>query len=311
MKIVWEYSPRLEALHLLQVAHNVANGFFKTNHFLVLPDQNPHVVLPDLPYLSIPRFWNQAAKVKIISTPDIQIIAPADLIAQSTKLIKSLSQPNFTQVQSNWSKIQNRVISEIYHLIPSKKNWIKKITIWPTSFGTGCSFSLLKNPGEIQIWLRADQNVSAIVEAILTALTRYDVFDNLSGLWSESEIVVDWLLAYSPLAKLITYQPATIKSTRSFQNATLSQKSTEFLAKIGAPPVSPAQIDTSTFSSSEKQLFDLLLSRSPNIVPFSDISASLYSASKSIQRLRDRLESAGLSASFIQTKRGEGYLLTN
>ena len=85
----------------------------------------------------------------------------------------------------------------------------------------------------------------------------------------------------------------------------------EFLRKIGAPSVPLSHIDTSKFSTSEKQLFDLLTSRSPQIVPFAEISTSLYSAAKSIQRLRDQLESQGLSGSFIQTKRGEGYLLTN
>ena len=298
-------------MRLLQVAHNIANGFFQANHFLVLPDPNPHVFLPDLPYLSIPRFWDRVARIQIQTTPINKIIAPVDLVHQTSQLIAQLPQPNITTTLASWDKSKNAVISEIYRLIPSKRDWIKNIVIWPSTFGTTCSFNILKEPGDVYIWLRQDQGVSTIVEAILTSLTRQDIFDHLDGTWSESEILVDWLLTYSPLAKLLPPTPKTIKSTRTLQNAGLVQTSQEFLRKIGAPSVPLSHIDTSKFSTSEKQLFDLLTSRSPQIVPFAEISTSLYSAAKSIQRLRDQLESQGLSGSFIQTKRGEGYLLTN
>jgi DNA-binding response OmpR family regulator len=43
----------------------------------------------------------------------------------------------------------------------------------------------------------------------------------------------------------------------------------------------------------------------------SDENFSLYAISKTIQRLRNKLETNGISGSYIQTLRGQGYLLKN
>lgn len=325
MKTVWGYSSKTESARLIHVASHIASGFFQTNHFWVLPfGQCPNlencVSLPSLPYLSIPRFWNRCSR---ISTKVVPLNVPSDLLLSTAKLLAhaKLPNPDWSKTQKHWSKIETKIIAEIYKLIPAKKNWIKKIIIWPTVFGTTCSFNLLSKPGTVYIWLRVDQEVGPLVEAILTSLTRMDVYNNLAGLWPESEIIADWLLAYSPLSKYLPAKlPATIKRTRTHQSATLLQTSQQFLQTIGAPIVSPNQVDTSHFSTREKQLFELLLSRSPNVVTFDEINElltnnyeqfSLYAISKSIQRLRDKLEKNGISGSFIQTKRGEGYLLTN
>lgn len=322
METVWEYSPKLEAKRLLHHAHQIATGFYKLNGFLPLPfgacpNLDNCVSLPKLPYLTIPRFWNQASR---IDTSTLPIEVPAALLKSIVKLLESahLPQPNFTATQILWAAHQDEIIAAIYQLIPSRANSISKIIIWPTAFGTGCSFSQSKRPPEpIYIWLRQDHGITSIVEAILTSITRPDVYEHLGGLWQESEIIVDWLLTYSPLAKLLPSSPKTIKSTRTKQNAALVQKSEGFLRQIGAPTVSPTQIDPSILTPSEKAVFNLLLSRSPDIVTFDELSDadpenfSLYAISKSIQRLRDKLEKHGISGSFIQTKRGEGYLLVN
>jgi DNA-binding response OmpR family regulator len=80
-----------------------------------------------------------------------------------------------------------------------------------------------------------------------------------------------------------------------------------------------ASLPTDNFSPREKAILNLLLSKSGVLVTTDEIgdilfskqpeSYSLYAISKFIQRLRDKLEQNGLSGSFIQTKRGEGYLL--
>lgn len=331
MNTVWDYSLTTEANRILHIAHGVATGFFRINNFLVMPygkskaDGNI-VTLPDLPYLSIPRFWERSARIDVRSTPSIKMTVPPDLTAQTQRLISSLPQttPPIENTRKTWSKFQDKIIKQIYNLIPSQKNSVKKIVIWPTKYGTTCSFSICNQaPHTIYIWLREDQGVSSIVEAILTSLTRKQIFDSLGGLWQESEIIVDWLLTYSPLNKLIKEadpdfaKTLTIKNTRTKQKAGLLEESAKFLQKIGTPTASPHQVDTSNFSVRENQLFQLLLSRSPNIVTFDELSStdpnnfSLYAISKSIQRLRDKLEQNGVSGSFIQTKRGEGYLLVN
>ncbi len=323
MKTTWQFSPRTEALRIIHTAHNIANGFYRLNGFIVLPYDtkiisDQIVLLPNLPYLSIPRFWDHCSRIDIKSTPSIKMTVPEDLITSTQKLLESsqIPTPNLDLLKIAWQKNSAKIRAEIYRLIPHLKNTIKSVNIWPTNFGTGGSFNVVnKPPHNITIWLRQDQNLSALVECLLTSLTRKDVYDNLSGTWSESEIIVDWLLTYSPLSKLLPPISQTLNATRTKQKATLIQQSEKFLQKIGAPPISPTQHKISNLTSAEKKLFDLLKSRSPNVVTFDELADpnnfSLYAISKSIQRLRDKLEASGISGSFIQTKRGEGYLLTN
>ena len=332
MLTTWDYSPQTEANRLLHNAHQIATGFYKLNGFMVLPygtcpSLDNCVSLPNLNYLSIPRFWSRAGRVDVTSLP---IVAPTDLVAQTKSLMAkaNLPKPSYQATQKLWAKHEAKIIKLIYQLIPHKANSISNIIIWPTSFGTGCSFNRHRKHGDsIIIWLRADHGVASIVEALLSSLTRQDVYDKLGGLWQESEIIVDWLIAFSPLSTLLRQidpnfeSTLTIKQTRSKQNAKLLQTSTAFLTNIGAPNTSPVHIDPQVLTPHEKQLFELLVNKSPHPATFDEIgdllfktnpeAYSLEAIAKSIQRLRDKFELSGISGSFIQTKRGEGYLLIN
>ena len=66
------------------------------------------------------------------------------------------------------------------------------------------------SPTPIEMYLRDDQDIWAITEAILTAITRREVYDNLSGLWSESELLVDWLLTRSALTPVLKKIPTCL-----------------------------------------------------------------------------------------------------
>ena len=332
MKTVWEYSPETEAARILHAARQTAVGFYKTKGFAILPYGSAlHgknlVFLPGLPYLSIPRFWEKAARINVDSLP---LKIPPRLLKAVISLLPSQSPhlPDKSLVQL-WDRYQNQIIDQIYCLIPGRKDWIKQIIIQPTNYGTGASFNLLtKAPGTARIWLRSDQGISAIVESLLTILTRYEVLNHLSGLWSESEIIVDWLLAYSPLSEILEkidpvyHRSLTIRSTRIKQKASLITQSERFLSEIGAPVVNLdtlKKLPVHTWPARQRQLFRLLADRSPDLVTFDEIhgrlfaghpdSFSLYAISKTVQRLRDLLEKNGVSGSFIQTRRREGYLL--
>lgn len=336
MRTAWKYSPQTETARLVHVASHVASGFFKANNFWVLPyGKCPNlencVSLPDLPYLSIPRFWDRCSR---INTKVIPLRVPPDLLRATEILLAGagMPKPNWSKTEERWFKIEKKIIAEIYKLIPAKKNWIKKIVIWPTAFGTGASFNLVRRPPyDIYIWLRADRGVAAIVESILTSLTRLDVYSQLGGMWSESEIIVDWLLKYSPLYPLLRQSDPnvdrtyTIKATRATQQAKLLQESAAFLARLGAPTTDTSTlknlVTNGVLSPREKEILQLLLSHSPQVVTFDEIgdilfsknpdNFSLYAITKQVQRLRDKLEKNGISGSFIQTKRGKGYLLVN
>jgi hypothetical protein len=334
MKTVWKYSLETEAVRLIQCAHQVAVGFYRVNGFIVLPyahkQDNQTIALPDINYLSIPRFWDRSRKIDIGTQFPYSV--PKEFSQELAALLASshLSEPDFTATKKLWSHYESRILNLIENLIPGKKGWIKDILIYPTSIGSITSFNYLDGPGTVHMWLRSDAGISNIVEALITAITRNEIYRELNFNWNESEAVTDWILAFSPISTLLKEidpgfsRSFTLKSTRNTQRASLTKFSQEFLIKIGAPFIdisSVRKINLANFTAREKQIFELLINRSPGIVTNDEISEiilpknednfSLYAVSKSIQRLRDRLEQNGISGSFIQTKRGEGYLLAN
>ncbi|MEK7163828.1 MAG: helix-turn-helix domain-containing protein [Patescibacteria group bacterium] len=327
IKTTWEFSLDHEAQRLIHVTSQISVGFFKVNGFYPVPygsvpPQYITVLLPDLPFLTIPRFWEKVAKIPV---SQMHMIDQPILTSQLKKLLINVpTPPDISKIKTQWEKISEKFFEQVYALLPNKKGLIKEIIIWPTNFGTSCSFSKIEyTPGKVYVWLRADQGIESIGWAILSALTRQDLTDHLGGLWQESQILVDWLMNETVLAKFFSHPRKTMYTLRSKQNATMLEISTKFLTKIGAPNIDSSvikEIDTTSFTLREKRLLDLLIAKSPQIVTFDEINElltnnyeqfSLYAISKSIQRLRDRLEKSGISGSFIQTKRGEGYLLVN
>lgn len=341
MLTTWEYSAKTEAERLIQTAHQIIIGFYKTNNFLVLPYlstiKNVNIVtFPDLAYNTIPRFWEQAKKTEVTTLP---LVVDPQLTVAVSKLIEdaNLSTPKFEKTKNLWQKIETEVIKELYKVLPTKDGQIKKIIIHPTSFGTSSSFNFINQQGVIIIYLREDQGVHAIVESILTSLTRADIYSKLDGLWAESEIITDFLLTQTSLATVLqkyeslsAYTP-TLKGTRVKEQAKILQESENFYKKLGIPSFdkpfscvndSPRVFDKpiENITNSEKNLMTTLISNQNQVVDFDTLGTamfkseddfSLYAISKTIQRLRDKLEASGISGSYIQTLRGKGYLLKN
>lgn len=336
----WEYSIDTEVERVLHTAHQTYIGFYKNYNFIVLPKNSKGfnsnvVVLPDLNFKVVPKFWKRVSKMDLNGTP--MYIDPSLRNDFKSLLIKTkLTKPNFEKVQETWSKAEKDVINAIYEVLPVKKNSIKKIIIYPTKSGTVCSFDWTKK-GEFIIYLRDDQGIYKIAEALLTSLTREDVYNKLDGLWHESEIIADFLVTQTKITKVLEkYEKedkysTTISGIRVKDVGNLTKLSNEYYNKLSIPNfVSPFSLNGLTpevnkkpilnLTQNEKQFMYLLIKNSNNIVAFDNISDiifssddkfSLFALAKFIQRLREKLEKNGISGSFIQTIRGKGYLLKN
>jgi hypothetical protein len=325
----WEHTLRTDSLRIIQSCHQISTGFYRLNNFIVLPSDlkqdNQTIAVPDLDFLSIPRFWERVRKINTHSCLHFSISSE---FLQAVESIVPATEPDFILLKRIWSKHESSILKLIQDLIPQKKSWIKHIVIYPTSFGSITTFAHLNNPGTVRMWLRQDASISNIVEALVTSLTREDAYHHLGFTWNESEAVTDWILAYSPLSAVLQKidphftHSFTLKTTRNRERAILNEISQKFIQKIGAPCTNISAIKNlklTNFSIREKKLLELLLSRSPHLVSIDEISEllfsgnenkfSLYVISKSIQRLRDKLENHGISGSFIQTRRGRGYLI--
>lgn len=341
MLTTWVYSVKTEAERLVHVAHSIVNGFFKTNNFVVLPYNlnSPGasvVTFPDLPYNSIPRFWKT---VKSINVDNLPLTIDRQLISEIEKLVleNKLNNAKFEIVKILWEKVESEVMEEIYRVIPSKRGLVKKIVISPTVFGTNCSFNWKNDFGEIYIYLRQDQGIHAIVEAIVTSLTREDIYEKLGGVWAESEIITDYLVTQSSIATVLQkYEKAeaylpTLKGIRGKEQVKLLKESEEFYKKLGIPSFEkPFSINGTiphlfdkpldNLTETERNLTLTLIRNENAVTDFDTIGGaifkseddfSLYAISKTIQRLRDKFEASGISGSYIQTLRGKGYVLKN
>lgn len=343
IKTTWEYSFDTETLRILHTAHQIAVGFYRANNFLVFPPErkikidSQIVLFPDLTYTSIPRFWDNVKKIDIKSTP----IKVGSELFEATKVLISesvLPEPKFIRVENLWEKHSQEILEEIFVIIPDKKHVIKHIKIFPTSYGTSASFSYAPTQkGEMFIYLRQDQGIYAITEAILTTLTRKEVYEELSGGWSESELLVDWLTSKTIITNILKkYEPITdfvptLKATRVMQNAKLLKESDEYYKELGIPtldkPFSLSHIGPEinnvaieNLTHTEKVILSEFIKKANEIVSADDLANlmfkseenfSLYAISKQIERLRNKLEENGISGSYIQTLRGQGYLLKN
>ncbi len=343
IKTVWEYSMETEARRLLHCAHQIVAGFYRVNNFKVLPypakiENSLTVTFPDLPYIQIPRFWEQVKKIDVDDFP-IQV-NPA-LLLQIINLLEKANLPvaDYKKTKILWGKAGGEILNEIYRIIPSKKDQIEEIIVYPTSFGTSSSFNHFgkKAKGKVIMYLREDQGIATITEAILTSLTREDIYRKFDGLWQESEIISDWLISESALNGILqkyeeknSFIP-TIKGVRAKQQASLQQKSNDFYKKLGLPTeqrifnlnglipqIYKKPVENLTLV--EKTLLKLLIQKANTTVTFDELANilfaseddfSLWAMAKTIQRLRDKLETNGVSGSYIQTSRGHGYLLKN
>lgn len=357
VKTVWEWSLQIEAKRLIHAAHSIADGFFRVNNFFVEPwKPDGHfskmtVPFPDLPYHKIPRFWERAKRADIKNFP---LEFPGDLIDAVVKLMAplSLAEPTMERVKRTWEKACGEILAEIEKIFPTMRlprdvpsgtslamtetSRVSQIVIHPTNFGTTCSFSVADSfPAPVEMYLRIDQDIYAITEAILSAITRREVYQELDGVWSESELLVDWLVMKSSLSPiLLKYQPKstfipTVKYTRMKQSAQLMKESQDFYRRLGVPMFQNifeikdgqptiAGRKMENVSARELEILAIMIKKNNTLVSIDELADllfatdeefSLMAIAKTIQRLRDKLEQNGVSGSFIQTLRGQGYVL--
>ena len=345
MKISWEYSLESEARRIVHTAHQIAVGFYRINGFFVLPyDSNSRdvssnlVYFPDLPYYKISRFWE---KMKRIDVYHIPFKVEQKILDQLVEMIKEarLPRPESEKMEQVWNKMEKEFLGAVTQVIPKLMNSVKNMVIMPTILGTKCSFTVPKQfPAMISMYLRNDGDmIYGMVEAILSALTRDNIYKKLQASWQESEMLVDWLISESAIGEVINkyhslkYYSPTLKNIRSKQSALILKQSDEFYRKLGLPSFEkpfrnengvPKLFDKTieNISISESSVLNKLIENENRVTPVDTVAEvmfksendfSLYAISKTIQRLRDKLEKNGISGSCIQTLRTKGFVLRN
>lgn len=339
-KTQWLYSPESETSRILHTAQGIATGFYLVNGFVVVPDTykgdiTELVVFPKLNYMSVPKFWEQVRRIDINNIP---VIPPEELFINTNNLVLAhgLHEPEYADLQKTWAQAEDSVLEEIAYLLPGLKHSIENIYIYPTKYGTLASFNRPTDfPSDIHIHLREDADLYALVSAILISITRSKVETEYKGLWSESQMIVDWLIGETPLNSVLKeFQPKRkippyLVTLREFSDKSAITESEKFYKELGVRRTDStfeiksekAFVDNQEIrglTPKEFQLLQLLISHKGEIVTINNIADvlfhhdsdfSLYAISKNIERLRKKLEFNGVTGSYIRTVRGEGYLL--
>ncbi len=338
MKIVWDWSLKNEAERILEMSLKISNGFYHLHHFLPLPfelknkrkDTSHHVYLPDLPYIKIPRYWESAGLVGE-SYPLKQLTSISDQLVQYLTPL-NLSSLDSHRVEKDAEIYLPQVINWLHHTFP-RLPLPKTILIHPSYFGTGGSFFFNQESKTVILYLRHDQGLYPLVEILLTALLRPHAGETLYTDWEKTEYLVDYLLLESNLKELLpassSWTPTTIPPHYS---QPILKESADFVKKIGLSDHVECQfslvgnticfnrVPLGDFTPSQHAILQALITRSPapltideiaDLIFTKDEKFSLSAIGKTIERLRKKLTSLGISSSYIATASGVGYYLKN
>ncbi len=339
MRIKWEWSLDLEAHRIVDIARYVGNGFFALHGFLPLPSPSNSkylhdgVYLPNLDFAHMPSFWAQAAKFPDLAQSHTSSPILIDQI-RSMLIPLNLSPLKLSKIENIAPVLINQVDEFLKQFVRSA-TIPANICIHPTYFGTVGSFFYEKETDTIVIFLRKDQGIKTLIECYLTQILRPSAVKDLNGDWAETEFLVDWIINSSSLSNILPEDKTwtgTIQSTRNNNTSSLTQDSINFLKKLGVTTsdkpkfsVKNSEIyyhDTllSHLTSREISLLTAMIKISPfplsydaigNILFSSEEKFSLAAISKTIERLRSKFDSLGISRHHITTASTLGYYLKN
>ncbi|MFH1561711.1 MAG: winged helix-turn-helix domain-containing protein [Patescibacteria group bacterium] len=334
----WNHSLETEADRIVQASANTYNRFYLKFGFIVLPYRianHPEAVyLPDLNYPKIPGYIK---KVSQLEPKTIPVTNQKNLLEPIKKALSKVGhQPNEAMIKNimqSWQLKEKKFWPTLQDCLPQLKNKSLQVIIHPTSFGTGCSFNPViwsKKTLLVKLYLRLDQDISQISEAIISALL-WPIFEKDGYSWQEKEAVVDFFLTHTRLNRLLPNFKPTLATTRKKELAKLVQESQKYLRQLG---ISTGEVFSLAndrvliegkkllqgITKKEKSLLCLLVKNKNRLCSFDQISEAIWlddsfdkfsdwAVTKLVQRLRTKLQENGFSPNLIQTQRGQGYLL--
>jgi len=207
------------------------------------------------------------------------------------------------------------------------------VCVKPINFGVYLSFdsvdmaNLKKGKVEIGITIRLDQPFATILEGLASAVTRKLL--ESTNTWRETEAVSDFLTKYVLQTKNFK---GTILSVMK-RNDFLLQTSINYLITLHAPINLPLTFNvdqnsilyfgeniTSNFSPYEFRVLKMLVINKNRTISIDEISEAIYKTdadlkftlwgiTKTVQRVRDKLEKIGMYRNIVQNVKGEGFKL--
>lgn len=325
--ITWDTGITHEALPILYYLKRLPELELQQRGFIVLPrlpkkNTNNIILLPDLPYSSIPNLWPQVTALD----PTTPMTAPRPLVDQ----IINLLQPTYkTPIIPDISL--KPFLASLFTILPDYCSQITAINIIVTYSGTCSQFNCLTPTNHhLTIYFRADANITSLAHVIILALIRHQLQHLEHHSWEEIEAVADFLTTHTSLKQTLSPYSHTpnIFSLRQSQLGRLKLQSQKYLTSLGIPSQNNWQVkNNQIFYSSvavtqlttrQHQLLLHLVNHHSQVITNDQIADilwpdgsdySLWAIVKEIARIRHRLVTLGLPGSLIQSHRKLGYSL--
>ncbi|NCT55333.1 winged helix-turn-helix transcriptional regulator [bacterium] len=343
-----EYSLQTEAKSLVHAIFGVSNGFYIKNGWYVLPTKTAYlkdrstVYLPKMDYTILLGSYVKISETdKINNNSDVAqnnkawVNALEDQL-KNNKLYINISTTKKQKLLTEYQQLLFPAIKKLKLAIPLYKNKEFNIIVNPTNFGVGLSFTVLRNKSlqqkniDINIKIRNDVPLAYLIEGLASSVSRglYEKDVNNIG-WRETESISDFLTKYV-FEQEDCVPTLSVVSKRKIK---LLEQSLNYLISLNAPTGVPFKYVESTntvmlfednitsdFTPYEFKALRALLKNRNKTITFDQISEQLYGEetdikftiwgiTKTIQRIRDKLQNYGLPRDIILNVKGQGFKL--
>ncbi len=334
MTVKAKYSSKTEAERVLESINTQASGFFLRNNWYPISvndsarKDDSSVLFPEINYLEALSVLNDFDRDKEKAVKNIE----KHLV--NSQQYRPLSEKFLKEFQEKQDEILKPVIKKSKETLTYLKDKNIQVTVIPTHFGTCGSFSLHKDIENakvlhIELIIRLDQDPRDTIELYTSSITRSIWEWNKNVNWRETEAVSDFFTKY--VFGYVDHVSTLDRVTKP--DVGLRYKSIQFLRRYGLPTGEIVTYDshenrifvanteiTTILGAYEFRMLRYLIENRNYTVPFDELAEfmyadkvdekySLWGISKTVQRVRDKLEQYGVPRDAIKNVKGEGFKL--
>lgn len=337
-----KYSLETEANKLLHDLQQLYSGFYLKNGWYPLPlgtktkFTDSSVIFPTFDYSKISVFYKNKKLVEDSNQfegRNTELLELAKSQLSESNLFIKISNAKLKKLEADYTKVLKPSILKLKKSFGYLKGTKLNIQISPTQFGTCGSFNhpykedfLTNSDINLVFYLRVGQPADQVKEYLASSLTRGFV-NHLE--WKCTEAVSDFITEHILDSK--THVPTLDRISKV--NKTSLKKSLKFLRTYNLPTgkvldyfenenkiILLGENITTKFTQYEFRTLRELILKKGTVATFDDLSNCLYKAeigekftfwgiTKTIQRIRDKLELLGVPREQIVNVKGQGFKL--
>lgn len=292
---------------------------------------SPIIVLPPLNYTkafgNVKGFRNNLHTFQTASNNELKPIISE---IKNKEVFQEIDSNAFSKLKKDYENILLKTYKQATETFKQLKGKNISITVFPSNFGSYGSFTLFdKNLNDINIELRIrlDQPKEVLVELFTSSIVRSII--DIKANWNQSEAIIDFFVKH--IFGYDDYVGTISRINKKDKN--LLNKSISYLMSLNLNTGDLLKFNqesnriilmendiTDEFGPYELRMLRLLTKNKYHTVSFdqlademynvnADLKYSLWGITKTLQRVRGKLEYYGIPKDAIQNVKGEGYKL--